>query len=64
MAERKRLEEEERCRQTADIDLSGEVYTQHELQHGIATGLFSNVMLVLGLLAFAYTVKALLQSLS
>lgn len=64
MAERRRLEEEERCQHMADVDLSGEAYTAHELQHGIATGFFSNLMLILGVFAFAYTVKALLQSLS
>lgn len=64
IAERKRLEEQERCQQTSDVDLSGEAYTPHELQHGIATGFFSNMMLILGVFAFAYTVKALLQSLS
>lgn len=64
VAERRRLEEEERCQNTSDVDLSGEVYTAHELQHGIATGFFSNLMLILGVFAFAYTVKALLQSLS
>ena len=61
---RRRLEEEERCQQASDVDLSGEVYTAQELQQGIASGFFSNLMLILGVFAFAYTVKALLQSLS
>ena len=64
MEEKKRQEEEQKRQRNSDVDLSAEAYTAHELQHGIATGLWSNLMLILGVFAFAYTVKALLQNLA
>jgi len=64
MEEKKRQEEEQKRQHNSDVDLSAEAYTAHELQHGIATGLWSNLMLILGVFAFAYTVKALLQNLA